>query len=159
MLASLQSATVVRYGTHNVAQKAHDRTQREIHPRTVRGGHLFDTSLQDPCASADESRQLSIPAFDLSPSEALIVAFIISAGLPHAQATELLKIVSNPAWRPDHVRWVSWQHWAEHMQRECMHGVNVMNMAVPSVDGDGEMMFVFRSAACAQNLAAFGATR
>ena len=32
------------------------------------------------------------------------------------------------------------------MQRECMHGVNMVNLSVPSLDEAGEMLFVFRSA-------------
>jgi len=32
------------------------------------------------------------------------------------------------------------------MQRECMHGVNMVNLSVPSLDEVEEMLFVFRSA-------------
>jgi hypothetical protein len=111
--------------------------------RVVRGGHEFDEATVHELGQTVHGSRCTA---DLSRSEALIVSFIISAGLPHTQATKLLKIVANPLFHPDHIRWRSWQHWTQHMQRECMHGVNMVNLSVPSLDEAGEMLFVFRSA-------------
>ena len=72
--------------------------------RVVHRGHEFDEATVHELGQTVHGSRCTA---DLSRSEALIVSFIISAGLPHTQATELLKIVANPLFRPDHIRWGS----------------------------------------------------
>ena len=115
--------------------------------KSARGGHQFDGAHCHGLRGA----ALRHDTPEVSRSEALLVAFIISAGLPHAQATELLKIVSCPSFRPDDVRWASWQQWADYVQHKCMHLPR--RMQSPRRCHANKCI-----TARAQKLAAFGAT-
>jgi hypothetical protein len=41
----------------------------------------------------------------------------------------LLRLLRNPALEPDLLRFTSWNHWAEHLKRVCLHGINVLDLA------------------------------
>ena len=121
-------------GIQRVAEKcAQQGVWRDTAPSTARGGHVFAARAgheRDDTGGDGRHR-----AGDLNATEALVVAFIVNSGMTHANAGHLLRLLRNPAFEPDLVRFTSWNHWAEHLKRVCLHGINVLDLATPSLDG------------------------
>jgi hypothetical protein len=108
---------------------------------------VFQAQTDDQPRSS--SRVCSLPLADdaLTQTEALIVCFIIKAGLPHAQANLLLQTVGHADFLPADVCFRSWASWTEHMRRISLHGINVIDLDTPAMDGTLDTLsFVYRSA-------------